>query len=258
MEIAGRIAVITGAGSGIGRAMAQRFAAEGARKVVCVDRVDDSVAEVAQGIGDVATARTLDVTDEAGVAELIAEVERDFGTIDLLCSNAGIAVRGDIETDNDSWEQSWQVNVMAHLYAARAALPRMLERGEGYLVNTASAAGLLTQIGSASYAVTKHAAVGLAEFLAINYADRGIGVSVLCPQAVRTAMTADTENGGVAGVDGMIEPEQAAEAVVDAVREERFLILTHPEVLTYMQRKTADYDRWIKGMRRLRERFIED
>ena len=146
---------------------------------------------------------------------------------------------------------------MAHVFAARAVLPGMLERGEGYLLNTSSAAGLLNQVGSAPYAVTKHAAIGFAEWLSITYGDRGIKVSALCPQAVRTAMTADSEEGGVAGLDGMLEPEQLADTVIETLAEERFLVLPHPEVLTYMQRKAGDYDRWLKGMRRLQERFAE-
>ena len=166
----------------------------------------------------------------------------------------GDCAGGPFAADAD-WQRSWEVNVMAHVHAARAVLPSMLARGEGYLLNTASAAGLLTQIGSAPYSVTKHAAVGLAEWLAITYGDRGIAVSVLCPQAVRTAMTASTENGGVAGVDGMLEPDAVAECVVQGLAEERFLILPHPSVSEYMQRKTADYDRWLAGMRRLQARY---
>ena len=174
--------------------------------------------------------------------------------LDLLCSNAGIGTGGGPEAANEDWQRIWEINVMAHIYAARAALPAMVERGDGYLLNTASAAGLLTQIGSAPYAVTKHAAVAFAEWLAITYSARGINVSCLCPQAVRTAMTADNPD-GVASIDGMMEPEVLCDSVVETLQEERFLVLPHPEVLTYMQRKTGDYDRWIGGMRRLQESY---
>ena len=180
-----------------------------------------------------------------------------FGHIDLFCSNAGIFTMGGEEVDNDAWDRIWDINVMAHIFAARAVLPGMLARGEGYLLNTASAAGLLSQIGSAPYAVTKHAAVGFAEWLSITYGNRGIKVSVLCPQAVRTQMTANTRGGGVAGVDGMLEPEVLAQTVMETLEEERFLCLPHPQVLTYMQRKAADYDRWLGGMRRLQDQYSE-
>jgi NAD(P)-dependent dehydrogenase (short-subunit alcohol dehydrogenase family) len=162
--------------------------------------------------------------------------------------------RGGVEVSDADWQRIWDVNVMAHIVAARAVLPKMLSRGGGYLLHTASAAGLLSQIGSAPYAVTKHAVVALAEWLSITHGDAGIKVSVLCPQAERTKMTADTERGGVAGVDGMLEPEDVAETVVQGLRDERFLILPHPQVLDYLRRKTADYDRWLGGMRRLKAR----
>ena len=255
MEVADRIIVVTGAGGGIGRAMATAFVAEGAAKVICADINSELVEETAALIGDKAQAATLDVTDTAAVQELVARTEKDTGAISIFCSNAGIARAGGIETADEDWERSWQVNLMAHVYAARAVVPGMLQRGEGYLVNTASAAGLLSQIGSATYSVTKHGAVALAEFLSIAYGDKGIRVSVLCPQAVRTAMTAHSEGGGVAGVDGMMEPPEVAQEVLAAMRAERFLILPHEEVLTYMQRKAGNYDRWLSGMRGLRERY---
>ena len=185
-----------------------------------------------------------------------ASLER-FGQIDLFCSNAGIFTPGGEEVSTEAWQRIWDINLMSHVFAARAVLPHMLERGEGYLLNTSSAAGLLSQIGSAPYAVTKHAAVGFAEWLSITYGARGIKVSVLCPQAVRTEMTANTRNGGVAGVDGMLEPEALADTVIETLAEEKFLVLPHPEVLTYIQRKTDDYDRWLGGMRKLQERFGE-
>ncbi len=248
MKLKDKVAVITGGASGIGRAMAVRFLAEGAEQVVIADINADGLLAVADEIG--ALGIPADVSKEDQVIELIRTAEDKYGRIDLLCSNAGIGIAGGVETDNDAWQRIWEINLMAHIYAARAALPRMIERGEGYLLNTSSAAGLLTQIGSAPYAVTKHAAVGLAEWLSITHGHQGIKVSVLCPQAVRTGMTAGTD-GGVAGVDGMMEPEELCDTVIEALDEERFLVLPHTEVLTYMQRKTSDYDRWLKGMRRL-------
>lgn len=252
MKLKEKIAVVTGGASGIGRAMAARFIAEGAKQVVIADINEDGLKRVADEIG--ARPIAANVADEADVQHLIATVEGDYGHIDLLCNNAGIGVRGGPEVPNEDWQRIWNINVMAHVYAARAALPRMLERGEGYMINTASAAGLLSQIGSAPYAVTKHAAVAFAEWLAITYGDRGIKVSVLCPQAVRTAMTAGNE-GGVASIDGMMEPEELCDTVIESLDRETFLILPHEEVLTYIQRKTGDYDRWIRGMQKLQARY---
>jgi NAD(P)-dependent dehydrogenase (short-subunit alcohol dehydrogenase family) len=200
------------------------------------------------------------IADERDVKALVARAEDAYGPIDLFCSNAGIAITGGVEVSDADWERIWRINVMGHVYAARAVLPSMLERGEGYLLNTASAAGLLNQIGSALYGVTKYGAVALAEWLAITYGDRGIRVSVLCPQAVRTAMTAagaavGDPGVGAAGVDGMLEPEDVAAAVVAGLAQESFLILPHPEVLTYLRRKADDYDRWIAGMQRFQQRL---
>ena len=252
MELKDRIIVVTGAASGIGRALAQRFHAEGAKLVVCADRDEPGAKATAAGIGGVAF--KVNVAVEAEIAALIEMVERDHGPIDLFCSNAGIGVGGGAETPDKDWQRIWDINVMAHVWAARHLVPRMAARGGGYLLNTASAAGLLSQIGSAPYAVTKHAAVGLAEWLAITHGDQGIKVSVLCPQAVRTAMTAGNPD-GVASIDGLMEPEVLAESVVRAIEAEQFLILPHPEVLTYMRNKTNDYGRWIGGMRKLNRRF---
>jgi NAD(P)-dependent dehydrogenase (short-subunit alcohol dehydrogenase family) len=252
MLIKDRIVVVTGAASGIGRALARRFAQEGAKQVVCSDRNGDGVRAVANEIGGVAF--ETDVAKEADIQRLIEEVESEHGPIDLFCSNAGIGIGGGAEVSDEAWRRIWDVNVMAHVWAARHLVPRMIERGGGYLLNTASAAGLLSQIGSAPYAVTKHAAVGLAEWLAITHGDKGIKVSVLCPQAVRTAMTAANPD-GVASVDGMIEPEVVAEACVRAIEAEEFLVLPHPVVLEYIRRKTGDYDRWIGGMRKLQRRY---
>jgi len=256
MKLNDKIAIVTGAGSGIGRAMAKRFIQEGARQVIIADLHADSLTSLAAEIG--ARAIKTDVANEQEVIHLIRTVEQDYGQIDLLCNNAGIGVGGGPETSNEDWQRIWEINVMAHIYATRAAIPDMLNRGEGYILNTASAAGLLTQIGSAPYAVTKHAAVAYAEWLAVTYGDRGIKVSALCPQAVRTAMTANTEGGGVAGVDGMMEPEELCDTVIETLDAETFLVLPHKEVLTYMQRKTADYDRWIKGMMRLQAAYGVD
>ena len=252
MRINDKVVVVTGAASGIGRALALRFHKEGAKLVVCSDLNGDGAKAVADEIGGVAF-RT-NVALESDIQHLIETVESDHSPIDLFCSNAGIGVGGGAEASNEGWQRIWDINVMAHVWAARHLVPRMIARGGGYLMNTASAAGLLSQIGSAPYAVTKHAAVGLAEWLAITHGDDGIKVSVLCPQAVRTAMTAGNPD-GVASVDGMIEPEDVAEACVRAIEAEDFLILPHPEVLEYMRRKTGDYNRWIGGMRKLNRRF---
>jgi NAD(P)-dependent dehydrogenase (short-subunit alcohol dehydrogenase family) len=252
MDLKDRIIVITGAASGIGRAMAHRFAAEGPKLIVCADRDEAGARTTAAAVGGVAF--RVDVSREAEIQGLIATVEADHGAIDLFCSNAGIGVAGGAEASNDDWQRIWDINVMAHVWAARHLVPLMAARGGGYLLNTASAAGLLTQIGSAPYAVTKHAAVGLAEWLAITHGDQGIKVSVLCPQAVRTAMTAGNPD-GVASVDGMMEPETLAEMVVRSIAAEEFLILPHPQVLDYMRNKTADYGRWIGGMRKLNRRY---
>jgi NAD(P)-dependent dehydrogenase (short-subunit alcohol dehydrogenase family) len=252
MLVKDRIVVVTGAASGIGRALARRFAAEGAKLVVCSDRNGDGVRAVAKEVGGIAF--ETDVSKEADILHMIETVEAEQGPIDLFCSNAGIGIGGGAEAPDEAWQRIWDINVMAHVWAARHMVPRMAARGEGYLVNTASAAGLLSQIGSAPYAVTKHAAVGLAEWLAITHGDKGIRVSVLAPQAVRTAMTAGNPD-GVASVDGMIEPEAVAEACIRAIEAEDFLILPHPEVLEYMRRKTSDYNRWIGGMRKLQRRY---
>ena len=252
MKLKDRIIVITGAASGIGRAMAIRFAAEGARRVVCADMNLAGAEQTAALCGGVAF--RADVSKEEDIRVLIEAVEAQHGPIDLFCSNAGIGIPGGEEVPNDGWQKIWDINVMAHVWAARHLIPRMKLRGGGYLLNTASAAGLLSQIGSAPYAVTKHAAVGFAEWIALTHGDDGIKVSVLCPQAVRTAMTAGNEE-GVASIDGMIEPAAVAEACVSAIDAEDFLILPHPQVLDYMRRKTADYGRWIGGMRKLNRAY---
>jgi NAD(P)-dependent dehydrogenase (short-subunit alcohol dehydrogenase family) len=253
MQLKDRHVVVTGGASGIGRALCRRFASEGARAVLVADLDGAGAERVAGEIG--ARARRVDVADEAELVALIEAAESENGPIDLFCSNAGIGIAGGLEVPDEAWDRIWSINLMSHVYAARALVPRMLERGEGYLLQTASAAGLLSQIGSAPYAVTKHAAVALAEWLSITYGERGLRVSVLCPQAVRTAMTAGSREGGVAGVDGMIEPEEVADCVVEGLAEERFLILPHPSVREYVRRKADDPERWLRGMRRLQARF---
>jgi len=259
MKLADKHVVVTGAAGGIGAALAHRFAAEGTRGIVVSDREANGIEAVAReitaGTTSDAVALTCDVTDESQVQALVDAAEARFGPIDLFCSNAGVIVLGGAEAPDQDWQLSLDVNVMAHVYAARILVPRMLERGGGYLLQTASAAGLLTQLGSAPYSVTKHAALALAEWLAITYGEQGLKVSVLAPQAVRTPMTAGVVDGGVAGVDGMLEPSTVADAVVAGIDEESFLILPHPKVLEYFRRKASDYERWLNGMRRLQAQF---
>jgi len=251
MDLRDKVVVVTGGASGIGRALCRRFAAEGARAVVVSDLNADRASEVAREIGGFAVAG--DVAREADVQRLVEETLAAHGRIDLFCSNAGLSADGGVEAPDADWSRLWDVHLMAHVYAARAVLPGMLARGEGYLLQTASAAGLLTQIGSAPYAVTKHAAVALAEWLAITYGDRGIRVSCLCPQGVRTDMLLRAGRRAGFLLAGAIEPEAVAGAVVEGLRDERFLILPHPEVGEYLRRKAADHDRWIRGMRRFKE-----
>jgi NAD(P)-dependent dehydrogenase (short-subunit alcohol dehydrogenase family) len=262
MELRDRICVVTGGASGIGQALCQRFAAEGARRVVVVDRDADGAVATAGALGDRALAIAADVTVEADVAAVVDRTEDEVGPIDLFASNAGVLGYGGIEVPDDAWSLVWGVNVMAHVYAARALVPRMVERGGGYLLSTASAAGLLSQPGDAPYSVTKHAAVALAEWLAITYGDAGIKVSCLCPMAVDTAMfrggaeaveapAEPAAGAGAAAVAGVLAPAEVAHAVVLGLRDERFLILPHPEVATFEQRRAADRDRWLAGMRRL-------
>ena len=259
MDIRDKIAVVTGAGSGIGRALAERLAREGARAVVCADMNGDTAEATARSLGDAGSAAVLDVSDEAAVNALIADTERTRGGIDLLVSNAGYELPSGLELPTPEWERMMRVHAFSHLAAARAALPGMIGRGGGYLLSTASAAGLLTQMESAAYSVSKHAAVALAEWIAINYHDDGIRVSVLCPQAVRTNISpnfpAADDGSHPALLDGVLEPDEVADACIEAIREERFLVLPHPEVATYFQRKANDYDRWLRGMRRLKERL---
>ncbi len=279
MELRDKVVVVTGGANGIGRALCRRFVAEGARGVAVADLDGGAAAAVAAELGDAAFALEVNVAIESDIIRLVEITQERWGPIDLFCSNAGIAFpAGGVEAPNEGWQQIWDVNVMAHVYAARAVLPGMIARGEGYLLNTASAAGLLTNLGAAPYSATKHAAVGLAEWLAITHGDQGIKVSCLCPQGVRTNMllapglgaqasgapgssgppaagdaaaSAAELAGAVVLAQGAIEPEDVAEAVVAGLADEHFLILPHPEVGDYFRNKAENYDRWIGGMRKL-------
>ena len=252
MDIKDKRVVVTVAASGIGKALANAFCDAGVKSVVSVDMNLEGAEETAKETGGIAV--QANVGKEEDIIKVIEKANDLSGGIDIFCSNAGIGgVHGFLEVQTEDWQNIWEVNVMSHIYAARNVRPQMLDRGEGYIMSTASAAGLLTQIGSAGYTVTKAAAVSFAEWIKITYGSKGIGVSCLCPQAVRTAMTAGGP--GVAGVDGMIEPEVAAEDVLDAITKDRFLVTPHPEVLEYINRKGADRDRWISGMQRLQERY---
>ena len=254
MKLKDKVAVVTGGANGIGRALCQRFAAEGARGVVVADLDSERAVPLASEIGGMAV--TTDVSREADIVNLVNRATEAYGTIDLFCSNAGIGTPGGDDEPNEVWQRIWEVNVMAHIYAARAVIPGMRARGEGYIVATASAAGLLAQIGSAPYSVTKHAAVAFAEWLSITHGDAGIKVSCLCPQGVNTDLLRRSAGGpGEFLRANALEPEDVAEAVVKAIDEERFLILPHPEVGEYFRRKATDYDRWLRGMRRLQASF---
>lgn len=264
-----RVAVVTGGGHGIGRAICHRLGRDGVR-VVVADLDTDAATAVAGEIEGIAFG--LDVRDEGAIQDLVKAAERELGPIDLFVSNAGVGYgdadgnaasrQGGMLPVNDRWERCWQVNIMAHVYAARALLPRMIERGGGYLVNIASAAGLLSQIGDAAYSASKHAAVAFAESLAITHGEQGIRVSVVCPQAVATRMIgiaddAEIVDGGFGGndVDGILAPAEVADCIVDGIAEGRFMILPHPQVATYFQRKASDHDRWIAGMQRFRRQL---
>jgi NAD(P)-dependent dehydrogenase (short-subunit alcohol dehydrogenase family) len=264
MELEGRHVIVTGGAGGIGSALARRFHAAGAR-VVVADLDGAGAARVATELeavrGDSAVGVGADVGTADGNAQLIDAARRAFGEIDLFFANAGVGVGGELDTNDDDWQLAFHVNIEAHVFAARLLVPGWIERGDGYFCSTASAAGLLTQIGSAPYSVTKHAAVAFAEWLSITYGDRGLKVSCLCPMGVNTNMLNAGDALGAGGASSVVraagevlEPDEVAEVVAQAIGDERFLILPHPEVLTFFQRKASDYDRWLAGMRRLRAR----
>jgi NAD(P)-dependent dehydrogenase (short-subunit alcohol dehydrogenase family) len=254
MQLKDKVIIVTGGAAGIGRAMCRRFAAEGARGVVVADLDEEGAKDVAREVGGLGL--RVDVAQPEEHKRLVATAIEHFGPIDLFCSNAGIETGGGIDAPEEAWQRIFQVNVMAHVYGARAVLPGMIARGEGYLLQTASAAGLLTQMSSAPYSATKHAAVGLADWLAITYASAGIKVSCLCPLGVRTNMLMGTEDPIALFLrEGSVEPEQVAETVVEGLAAERFLILPHAEVAEFFRRKADDYDRWLRGMQRLRSQL---
>jgi len=256
MDLKGKVAVVTGGARGIGRALCLRFAAEGAETVVAVDRDFDAANEVAREVDGFAL--RCDVGVESEVRSVVRRVIEACGRIDLFCSNAGIAVKGGLDATDEDWERSWRVNFLSQLYAARAVVPGMIERGSGYLLHTASAAGLLTEMGSAPYSVTKHASVALAEWLSIHYREQGIGVSCLCPMGVETDMLrVDDPHVAYLRISA-ITPEQVAEAVVQGLASEEFLILPHATVRDFFRYKADDYDRWLKGMRRLNRKLTGD
>jgi NAD(P)-dependent dehydrogenase (short-subunit alcohol dehydrogenase family) len=266
MEIQDKVIVVTGGASGIGRAMAERFAAEGARGVVVADIDAAGAVDAAADIGTHALGIRCDVTDDAAIGDVIEEAESAFGPVDIFCANAGIGIGAPLDADDEVWSRVMDVNVRSHVLAARRLMPRWLDRGEGYFVSTASAAGLLSQIGDVTYAVSKHAAVAFAEWLAITYGARGIRVSCLCPMGVdtpllRAGLETETEEGLgariVAAAGNLLPPEQVAGDVVEAIRDERFLILPHPEVGEFFRRRGDDHDRWLKGMQRLQERVSQ-
>lgn len=252
VELRDKVVVVTGGGNGIGAAMCRRFADEGAAAVVVADLDGDAAGRVAADIGGRAV--TVDVADGAQTQALVDSTRAEHGRIDLFCANAGIGVNGGVEVPDEGWQRSWDVNVMAHVHAAVALLPDWLARGEGYLLHTASAAGLLTNVGTAPYSVTKHAVVGLAEWLAMTHGEAGVKVSCLCPMGVNTDLLnagRDVSSGAVVVAQGVIEPEDCAEAVIAGLAAERFLILPHPEVAEFVRRKADDHDRWLAGMQRL-------
>lgn len=259
MEISGKVVALTGAGNGIGEALARAMAARGARGVVVSDLDEREAHRVAQAIvqaGGRASSLRVDAGREADIQALVARAEQDFGPVDIMCSNAGVVDDGDVDAPDAKWTRSWDINVMAHVYAARAVLPSMRARGAGYLVSTCSAAGLLTSPGAAPYAVTKHAAIALAEWLAIEHGDAGIRVSVIAPQAVRTKLLQGSIDAGnevsraLSQAQRLIEPEEVARCAIEGIENEQFLILPHPEVKEFVQRKVLDVDRWLGGMRR--------
>lgn len=253
MQLQGKVIIITGAANGIGKAMAQRFAQEKPAKLILAD-IDKAGIEALAAEIDCAQAFPCDTSREEDIQALVRATEENEGQIDLFCGNAGILRLGGVDTSEADFQKVWDINVQSHIWAARAALPKMLERGDGYFLITASAAGMLTQLGSLSYSVSKHAALSIAEWLAVTHGHQGIKVSALCPQAVESNMTAGTD-GSVAGIDGMLPAQTVAECVVDTLGTEEFLVLPHPNVKQYFQNKANDYGRWIGGMQKLQKQF---
>lgn len=248
MEITNKVIVVTGGAGGIGLAIAKEFIKEGPKIVILLDISFKNFNFKDEKI----LCEQCDVTNELSIQNLIDKINLDFGLIDIFCSNAGILSLGSEQTSNEDWSKNWNLHVMSHVFAAKKLLPDMLRRGSGYFVNTASAAGLLSHIDSITYSTTKHAAIGLAEWLAITYGKKGIGVSILCPQAVETAMTKGREK-EVSALDGMMKPEDVAIDVINAIKDEVFLISPHDEVVGYFQNKANNYSRWIGGMQKLRQ-----
>ncbi len=255
MQIKDKVVIVTGAAGGIGRALAERFGDEGAAAVVACDLDAARTSAVAGEIG--CEAAVCDVRDFNNVKQVVDDTEKRFGRVDLYCANAGVLIMGGLEARDATWRQVMDVNLMAHVHAARACLPGMIARGGGAFLNTVSAAGLLSMLGSVTYTVSKHAAVGFAEWLAINHGHEGIHVTVLCPQAVQTPMIDHRPDGGSAGLDGVVTPAHVVECAVQALAAKRFMALPHPEVKSYYQYKAADHDRWINAMQRLRQKFPE-
>jgi NAD(P)-dependent dehydrogenase (short-subunit alcohol dehydrogenase family) len=261
MLLADKVIVITGAAGGIGRALAQRFFRQQPAYLLLTDLHLDGVASLASELDPSGTrvgAASCDVGDAAAMQQLVSDLEQRCGRIDLFCANAGIFIDGGLEIGDDAWRRALDINLMSHVYAARACLPGMLQRGEGYFLHTISAAGLLSQIGSASYTVSKHAALGFAEWLAISHGQQGIKVTALCPQGVQTAMLDRVGNAKSVASDGVVTPEAVAECALEAIAADKFLALPHPGVANYFQRKAADHDRWIRGMQRFQESLGEE
>ena len=256
MKLHNPVIVVTGGAHGIGRGLCERFARESPRGIVVADIDYEQAQAVADRIGGLAVA--CDVAQESDVRQLVDAAESAYGPIDLFCANAGIATRGGFESPDDQWRTIFDINLMSHVYSARAVVPGMLARGGGYLLHTASAAGLLTEISSAPYAVTKHGAVAFAEWLSITYGERGLKVSCLCPQGVWTDMIAGDDPFAKKLQETAIEPAALAEVVVQSLESEEFLILPHPEVQEYFRRKASDYERWLRGMKRLRAKLFDE